>query len=103
MSEDKLLPCPFCGAAGDISQNEYGFWPSCSSCELCQFSGFSTRAEAIAAWNTRRDRQQLVSPYVAGYRAAVEQLLALVKGQLLDELERSIRECWGKSEPPEEK
>lgn len=61
MSKEELKPCPFCGAPGEIMRNEYGFWPSCSSCELCQFTGYGTRKEALRLWNTRPEEEKLLA------------------------------------------
>lgn len=45
-----LLPCPFCGSI-DL---EIGAWVECSTCRAAAASGsHSSKAEAIAAWNTR--------------------------------------------------
>jgi hypothetical protein len=71
MSEQKLLPCPFCGAAGEYDSAHYdgrgiregstGPSVSCSS-QLCWYfthtcSGevFESEEAAIEAWNTRAD------------------------------------------------
>ena len=50
--EDELLPCPFCGGSAVVS-SLYGDWYV--ECDLCDAggSGEDTKAEAIAAWNTR--------------------------------------------------
>ena len=54
-----LRPCPFCGSAALLSALEgepegEGFW-AWAYCPLCNANGSdkTTRAEAIATWNTR--------------------------------------------------
>lgn len=54
VSDDGLLPCPFCGdAPAHGVQSQFGreFWVQCD----CKSEGviFTTPAEAIAAWNRR--------------------------------------------------
>lgn len=55
MENEKLLPCPFCG-----TENVEGYRPALSNawavhCDDCDFKGphAYSKAEAIAAWNTR--------------------------------------------------
>lgn len=51
--EEKPLPCPFCGEDGRITElKEGGFRAFCWKC-LSASSAYSTKAEAIAAWNRR--------------------------------------------------
>lgn len=62
MSE--LLPCPFCGGEAEIltaesmhGGNLYGVM-----CDCCagRADVYDTEAEAIAAWNTRAQREEIV-------------------------------------------
>lgn len=51
--EEKPLPCPFCGADGRITElKEGGFRAFCWEC-LSASGTYSTKADAIAAWNRR--------------------------------------------------
>ena len=52
-AEEKPLPCPFCGADGKITElKEGGFRAFCWEC-LSASGAYSTKADAIAAWNRR--------------------------------------------------
>jgi len=61
MSQVELKPCPFCGACGrieDIGEGSRAAWlAGCESCnsepERSLYISMPSRAEAIAAWNTR--------------------------------------------------
>lgn len=58
MNEEKqaeLLPCPFCGGEAEINILLGNYCVTCSKCSGSIFphSGM-TKAEAIAAWNTRK-------------------------------------------------
>jgi Lar family restriction alleviation protein len=51
----QLLPCPFCGGKADIlsaAGNICDYWITCANCGA-DGSCEDTRAETIAAWNTR--------------------------------------------------
>lgn len=51
--EDKPLLCPFCGADGVITElKDGGFRAFCLEC-LSASGAYSTKADAIAAWNRR--------------------------------------------------
>ena len=49
------LPCPFCGAAGKVSQQKSHHFVKCASryCLVRPQAVGLTREAAIAAWNTR--------------------------------------------------
>ena len=66
MSEE-LNPCPFCGERGMIAATlDDTFRPMCVVDACCTLEGYGTRAEAIAAWNTRvADRVSTPNPVVA--------------------------------------
>ena len=61
MSEQELLPCPFCGAPGVVGDSFTGMgrecWIACCNNNECPASevvvDMPTRKEAIDAWNTR--------------------------------------------------
>lgn len=64
--ETTLLPCPFCGGEAQVqhqSRELYGdavdwYGVYCKK-QFCGYvSGQSTEAEAIAAWNTRAEREK---------------------------------------------
>jgi len=51
-----LLPCPFCGAPGYVSNDSGRHYPGCSDCDCIAFdllTSFARRTDAIAAWNRR--------------------------------------------------
>jgi Lar family restriction alleviation protein len=52
MSKEKLKPCPFCGGKGSMFIGQFGtfYYVSCESCKA-QTTEYTTRAEAIEAWN----------------------------------------------------
>ncbi len=69
-AEELLLPCPFCGSAGEIGYGQYSpkekdLWVQCANqycritvgwncgCDSSDSGDFDTFAEAVAAWNTR--------------------------------------------------
>ena len=65
MSENKLLPCPWCGGEGIVEKSRHRFFPKCSN-ENCLANNMETDGEsgfvnvdfqtndmAIEAWNTR--------------------------------------------------
>jgi Lar family restriction alleviation protein len=55
---DKLKPCPFCGADAWLTHVEFNdgdMWynPNCSECNSMYGSNFEMKDEAIEAWNKR--------------------------------------------------
>ena len=54
MSEEKLLPCPFCGSRKvDVCRtNPYACWIRCNACGA-DAESHKTRAGAFANWNRR--------------------------------------------------
>ncbi len=51
---DKLKACPFCGGRAMIAATlDDMYRPMCEKDGCCCLEGYQTRAEAIAAWNTR--------------------------------------------------
>ena len=57
MSEATLKPCPFCGGEAHIWNSGYYYHGKCWKCNAgISGNGFTTAAEAIAAWNTRAER-----------------------------------------------
>lgn len=53
---DSLLPCPFCGGEAEI-RGEILLFVRCAECGTRLGEGYyATKAEAIAAWNTRAER-----------------------------------------------
>ena len=58
----KLKPCPFCGGKGELWNNKltyrlYGV--ICEECD-CMTPYFTTREEAIEAWNRREPMDEIV-------------------------------------------
>jgi len=53
---EPLLPCPFCASAGSIELDDNEWWyvrcPN-GNCPAFNSNPYDTKAEAIAAWNTR--------------------------------------------------
>ena len=56
---DELKPCPFCGGEAEIEECG-GMWAvECTEYETCGCElnmAFGSKAEAVAAWNTRAER-----------------------------------------------
>lgn len=52
-----LKPCPFCGAEATVGETQDGNWiagcPDEDGCSACPTVDKDSRADAIAAWNTR--------------------------------------------------
>ena len=77
MSEDKLLPCPFCGSAAKLERvHEYGGFTSGVSCDCMRdhepaFNASPSPEKAIAAWNARAP-----DPRFAALVEACEDVLA---------------------------
>lgn len=69
---EALKPCPFCGSSS-VGFKHYGLPDTKVGCNGCgaQFPYFNNRAEAIAAWNTRADRDK--------YEAAMAEMRAAQK------------------------
>lgn len=77
----ELLPCPFCGAGAAVVGGKFPplgdrFGTECSGCGVWRDDRAHTKAEAIAAWNTRAsppERQgmelfdNVISPAILGY------------------------------------
>lgn len=54
MMAKKPDPCPCCASGADSYLSEWMYWSvKCSDCRLQTEEVFDTKAEAIAAWNTR--------------------------------------------------
>lgn len=53
--ETKLLPCPFCGGEAQIIESRFGEKGAFVGCIRCLATAkrYSTKAEAIEAWNRR--------------------------------------------------
>ena len=47
----ELKPCPFCGGKAEM-KSYTRFWVACDDC-LSETSTYSTKEEAIEAWNRR--------------------------------------------------
>lgn len=61
MSEEKLLPCPFCGSENimlDKTKEDTLHLAVCRNC-VAEVSGF-TRDGAIRAWNRRKPMDDIV-------------------------------------------
>lgn len=60
MSEEKLMPCPFCGGTAELTrQSRIGDWHAfCETCSAAT-SEEATLQEAAAAWNTRPAREEV--------------------------------------------
>ena len=48
--DEQLLPCPHCGAAGELQKGMGEYWVSCS--DKCQAMR-NKASEAVGAWNAR--------------------------------------------------
>ena len=66
MSENKLLPCPFCGGEVEMDSTQvdaiseyYGF--HCKSCDMATSYDYpNDMEEAIEHWNTRKPMERIV-------------------------------------------
>ena len=77
----KLKPCPFCGGKGELWNNKltyrlYGV--ICEECD-CMTPYFTTREEAIEAWNRREPIDKVVEQLEESYSCDVGalQMIAL--------------------------
>ena len=64
MSET-LLPCPYCNRKAEIVHNDVGVFVGCfyEKCPVAPSTGtflyeYASEAEAVAAWNTRAEREE---------------------------------------------
>lgn len=74
-----LLPCPFCGGGAECFGCDHSTMKLCRVvCRFCTASGHnhSTRADAIAAWNTRA--VPALSQRVASLEAALRDARVMV-------------------------
>ena len=58
MSEEKLLPCPFCGRPArqrDISESFANGWVGCQYCKVFIDWLKNGKPDAVAAWNRRAE------------------------------------------------
>lgn len=57
----KLKPCPFCGGEAIVEMDESWYWEWHTYCPQCftDRGHFNSKYEAIDAWNTRRDDQNV--------------------------------------------
>ena len=62
MPDKKLKPCPLCEGAAYIRKREFNN-PYCGCCSHCgaESGQFSTREQAVAAWNTRPVEDELLA------------------------------------------
>lgn len=74
MSDNDLLPCPFCGtdkvAVCQSERTDPVFWVECIRCNA-EAQPSADKAEAIAAWNTR------TTPLAEALAVPTEAVLAL--------------------------
>ncbi len=76
MSEE-LKPCAYCGGEARLDEVQHGieFWQIGCDSMTCDFApylaDFDTKAEAIAAWNTRKGEDERIAQAVAAERARI--------------------------------
>ena len=58
-SNDRLLPCPFCGGEAKVNKWEGGFKVLCQKVFCAVLGPYNTEQEAIDAWNTRLKNERL--------------------------------------------
>ncbi len=91
MSEQELLPCPFCG--GDVQFGYFAITPNIH-CDTCQFEidGDPDRSdELINRWNTRADLAQ------AAVAAALERAAKAVRQDCLECEGSGMRDSGGET------
>ena len=108
MSDERLRECPFCGGEGNVSLNTcYGFVPWCSNedCILNENTkGFSTKEEAVNAWNNRQPMERIVEKLEEQFNYNAEQAEIWRSGENVDAymIEKSNdyldrANCYGKA------
>lgn len=78
MNDKTLLPCPFCGGEAYTTDSDNKWFVSCHDCYACVGEGydadawpdhmFYSKAEAIAAWNTRAPQATRIEVLQAALR-----------------------------------
>lgn len=88
MSQDKLLPCPFCGNEVRFTREAKAFQPNyvgeighiiCSKCFARAHGSMKTENECIKAWNTRNN-QELVPLDLEDSINKIETLVGEIRG-----------------------
>jgi len=106
LSEAELLPCPFCGGEGETWEDADPIYPWCVTFkheDECMmrlvptdfFPAYKTKAEAIAAWNTRAGHLAVIGPDAVEGNIQIADVTARAEAAeaKVERLRQALRHC----------